>query len=341
MSDRGLRRDETGARTGRRGAVAWLIGVMLAGAMAAAGAAQAQTQSVRYLLPAPAALPAFGPWMVAQQRGYYREAGLDVSFESVQGGINVAERLAAGQGALGSGLGDTAVLVRPRGVAVRAVALLGGGSLIQLVINRGKGIGTIAELKGRSIAVLAGQDTTYFALLGILATQGLKAEDVTVRRGPPDEIVRLFISGEVEAMAAVPEWTAQAIDAGLRLAIVPPDPRFPSTAQAILASDAAIAQNPEQIRKLVHATLRGLQAIMQDPGRAAEDYVLQMPEHRRQAPAIGRVFRIYVEQVYRGQAVAGEIDEAHLQALQEAYLRDGIITARTPVGELYTNQFVK
>src|SRR3546814_13214196 len=39
-------------------------------AMTAAPAAMAE--DVTYLLPAPPSLPAFGPWMVAQQRGYFK-----------------------------------------------------------------------------------------------------------------------------------------------------------------------------------------------------------------------------------------------------------------------------
>ena len=33
-------------------------------------AAQAQLQKITYLLPAPGTLPAFGPWMLAQAKGY-------------------------------------------------------------------------------------------------------------------------------------------------------------------------------------------------------------------------------------------------------------------------------
>ena len=304
-------------------------------------APEAVAQEVRYLLPAPASLPAFGPWMVAQQRGYFRAEGLAVTFETAPGGLAVAERLAAGAAIVGGAIGDTPILVRPNGVKVRAVAILGGGSLMQLVINRAKGIDTVAGLKGRTVAVLSGQDSMAWALRGMLMAQGLGAGDVTLRQAGPDELVRLFLSGQVEAMAAVPEWTAQAVDAGMRLAIVSPDPHFPSTAQAILASDDGIAQNPEQIRKLVRGTLRGLQAIIENPAAAADDYAKAVPAFQRRETTVARVFRLYAEQVYRGQKVPGEIDEARLQALQEVYLRDGIIAARTPVGELYTNAFVK
>ena len=40
--------------------------------------AQAPLQDITYLLPAPGSLPAFGPWMVAKQRGYFTAEGLKI-----------------------------------------------------------------------------------------------------------------------------------------------------------------------------------------------------------------------------------------------------------------------
>jgi hypothetical protein len=43
-------------------------------------AAQAQLQKVTYLLPSSSTLPAFGPWVLAQAKGYYAAEGLEVEF---------------------------------------------------------------------------------------------------------------------------------------------------------------------------------------------------------------------------------------------------------------------
>src|SRR5436190_24011665 len=88
-------------------------------------------EKVTYLLPAPVFLPAFGPWILAQQRGYYAEEGLEVTFESGKGGVDTAKQVGAGNALVGGAIGDTPIIVRANGVPVRAVALLGGGSLMQ------------------------------------------------------------------------------------------------------------------------------------------------------------------------------------------------------------------
>jgi len=45
--------------------------------------------------------------------------------------------------------------------------------------------------------------------------------------------------------------------------------------------------------------------------------------------------------VYKGQKTPGEIDEARLSAVQDFYLKEGLIPSATPVKDLYTNQFVQ
>ena len=78
-----------------------LGGVLAAGlAVAVTTVAQAQ-QKVTYLLPAPAFLPAFGPWMLAKGKGYYAAEGLDVEFKTARGGADVAKQVGAGNAVIG------------------------------------------------------------------------------------------------------------------------------------------------------------------------------------------------------------------------------------------------
>jgi NitT/TauT family transport system substrate-binding protein len=53
----------------------------------------ASLERVTYLLPAPIFLPAFGPWIVSRQRGYYAAEGLEINFETARGGADVAKQI--------------------------------------------------------------------------------------------------------------------------------------------------------------------------------------------------------------------------------------------------------
>ena len=66
-----------------------------AAAALAFGAASADAaEEVTYLFPAPDFLPAFAPFQLAKAKGYFDEAGLDVTFRVGKGGADVATQVA-------------------------------------------------------------------------------------------------------------------------------------------------------------------------------------------------------------------------------------------------------
>lgn len=303
---------------------------------------QAQAaEEVTYLLPAPAFLPAFGPWILAKARGYYAAEDLEVTFQAARGGVDVAKQVGAGNAVIGGGIGDTPIIVRANGIPVKAVAVLGGHSLMQLVTLADSGIKGPADLKGKTVTTLSYQDTTYYALLGMLAKVGLSKNDVNIQGAGPAGVWKLFLAGKADAMAGVPDWIGIALGAGKKLTIIPADDYFKSMAQAILASDDTIKNKPALVRKLVRATLKGMQDIMSDPAGAARDYVAAVPQHKGKEKAMEGVFRLYNKYVYPDQKKLGAMDEGRLAALQDFYVSQGIVRKKTALSDLYTNQFVE
>lgn len=327
----------------RRVVIAGMAAGAMFGALPALQGQQANAaEDVTYLLPAPDFLPAFSPWMVAKQRGYFSEQGLNVTFQVAKGGVDVAKQVGAGNAVVGGAIGDTPILVRSNGVPVKAVAVLGGGGLMQLVVNTEKGIQTPADLKGKTITTLAYQDTTFYALLGVLASQGLKKEDVNAQAVGPVNIWKLFVAGEADAMASVPDWTYFAMKSGMKgIKILPADDYFKSMAQAIIVSDETIQKNPELVRKLVQGTLKAFKAIMDDPAAAAADYVKAVPQNAKMEADMVEIMKMFSQYVYSGQETLGAMDVERLTALQDFYLQEGIVRTKVPVEDLYTNEFVK
>ena len=301
--------------------------------------AAAQTQEITYLLPAPATLPAFGPWMVAQAKGYYAQEGLKVSFVAGRGGVDVAKQVGAGNAVIGGAIGDTPIIARSQGIPVKAVAVLGAGSLMQLVTQKDAKIESPRELKGKVVTTIAYSDTTYYALLGMLSKAGLTKNDLDIQAAGPAGVWQQFVAKKAVAMSAVPDWTITAIDAGAQVDILPADVYFKSMAQSIVASDETIRKNPELIAKLVRATLKGMRDIMKDPKAAADVYVTQVPTYKGKEDSIRRTFEMYNKYVYANQKVLGQMDEARLNDLQKFYVSNGVVPREVPVKELYTNQF--
>jgi len=319
-----------------------LLGLATAAGIALSGFAASAQTSITYLFPAPDFLPAFAPFHMALGKGYYAEEGLDVTFRVGQGGADVATQVAVGNADMGGGMGDTSMIVRANGLEIRGVALLGGSGLTHLAWHNGRGIDGPADLRGRSVGVISFQDTAYYNLLAVLADHGLNRSDVDIQALGSGGLIQNMISGSIDAMSGVPEWIVAIQDAGADLTVVPARSYFPAQAQAIIASDAYIASNPDAVEGFVRATLRGIADIVADPAQAAQDYVGFVDRHAENVEQIERIMTFYVESVYAEaeNLPRGAFDEALLQEIQDFYVANEIVRTAVPITDVYTNQFV-
>ena len=298
-------------------------------------------EKVTYLFPAPPILPAFGPIQLAKGKGYFTEAGLDVSFAVGRGGIDVAKQVGAGNAPLGGIVADGPIMVRGNGVPVRIVAVFGGKGFMQLVVREDSGIEKPADLKGKTITVMSFQDTTFYALLGLLASAGLSQNDANIQSVGPTGVWEFVAAGKSAAMAGVPDWIPPIQAAGVKVKVIPSDEFFPHMAQGIAVSDDVIKQKPEMVRKFVRAALRGMKDIMDNPDKAADDFVTFVPDWKGKEGAVKFALNMYAKLVYPGQQTLGEVDVARLAKLQDFYVAKGLIQKASPVEDLYSNAFVK
>jgi NitT/TauT family transport system substrate-binding protein len=331
----------TRATTTVRGVVTTAVaGAFLALGVVAASDAFA-AESVTYLFPAPPSLPAFGPIQLAKGKGYFAHAGLDVNYAVGRGGVDVAKQVGAGNAPLGGIVSDGPIMVRQNGVPIKIVAVFGGKGFMQLVVREDANIQVPGDPKGKTISVMSFQDTTYYALLGLLASAGLTQADVNIQSAGPSGVWELVATGKAAAMAGVPDWIPPIHSTGTKVKVIPTDQYFPHMAQAIGVSDQAIKDKPELVGKFVKAALRGMKDIMDDPNKAAEDFVGLVPEWKGKEAAVKATLNYYATLVYPGQPQLGEVNVERLTYLQDFYLAKSIIQRKSPVDDLYTNQFIR
>ena len=316
-----------------------LLGLALA--LAASGTGVRAAETVTYLFPAPPMLPAFGPIQLAKGKGYFADAGLEVNFAVGRGGVDVAKQVGAGNAPIGGIVADAPIMVRGNGVPIKMVAVFGGKGFMQLVVREDSGIEKPADLKGKTITVMSYQDTTFYALLGLLASAGLTQDDVNIQAVGPTGVWEFVAAGKSAGMAGVPDWIPPVQAAGVKVRVIPTDEFFPHMAQAIAVSDQVIKDRPEMVQKFVTAALHGMKDIIDDPDKAADDFVKFVPEWKGKEGAVKSAFNYYAKLVYVGQSKLGEINVERLTKLQDFYLAKNIIQKKTPVEELYTNQFIK
>ncbi|MFZ0071808.1 MAG: ABC transporter substrate-binding protein [Xanthobacteraceae bacterium] len=308
-------------------------------AMACAPARSAET--ITYLFPAPPILPAFAPIQLAKGKGYFAQAGLDVNYAVARGGVDVAKQVGAGNAPVGGIVADAPIIVRQNGVPIKMVAVFGGRGFMQLVVRADSGIEKPADLKGKTLSVMSYQDTTFYALLGLLASAGLTQDDVNIQAAGPTGVWEFVATGKSAGMAGVPDWIPPVEAAGVKVRIIQTEQFFPHMAQAIGASDQIIKEKPELVRKVVQSALHGMKDVMDNPEQAAADFVKFVPEWQGKEGQVKTALKYYADLVYPGQTVLGAVDPERLAKLQDFYLAKGIITKKSPLDEHYTNEFVK
>ncbi|HEY6611443.1 MAG TPA: ABC transporter substrate-binding protein [Pseudomonas sp.] len=300
----------------------------------AATSQAAPLKPVTYLLPSFASSPAFAPWIIARAKGYYAQAGLEVNFVACKGGLDVARRLHQGEGLAGGAMGETSIIARDQGLDVRAIAILGGGAFTQLAVHEDSDIHSLAGLKGKSVAVMSNHDTSYYGVLMALRVARTPREQVDIQALGSAGVWQNFATHRVDAMAATPDWVVRAERSGARVRLLE-EKTFHGMAQAILASERAIADDPETLKAFTAATLAGMQDIMQSPRAAAEVFASAMPSANKQVDALERIFALYAERVYRGQERLGSIPRQRLADIQRLYHTEGLIREERPVDSLF------
>ena len=91
-----------------------------------------------------------GAFHLAQQKGWYRQAGLDVSLEDGNGSVTTVQIVGAGDSFdLGHAALASAMIAREKGMPVKAVAVFARQSDIGLLVPADAGISGPAQLKAR------------------------------------------------------------------------------------------------------------------------------------------------------------------------------------------------
>lgn len=214
---------------------------------------------------------------LALERGYYREAGLDVTL--IEGGptIDAAGRVANGEAEFG--VGSAGLLVeRVKGRPVVAMAVLMQHSPFVLLTRTDTGPPHVHALPGHRLML----ETHAEELLAYLAVERVPVGLLTIL--PHSGSVEALIRGDVDAITAY--TTSEPYD--LRAAGIPYQVFSPRAAgidfygDTIFTSQRMVREAPSVVEAFRKASLRGWHDALTDPA-AAIDLI-----HRTYAPGLER-----------------------------------------------------
>jgi NitT/TauT family transport system substrate-binding protein len=154
--------------------------------------------------------PGWVAWQVAIEKGWFKQAGVDVSFEWFDYSASM-EAFAAGKiDAVTMTNGDA--LVTGAGGAKSVMILLTDYSNGNDMIIGKPGIKSLKDLKGKKVAVEVGL-VEHLLLLNGLKKAGVKETDVTLVNAKTNEMPQVLASGDVAAVGAWQPIAGQTIKA--------------------------------------------------------------------------------------------------------------------------------
>jgi NitT/TauT family transport system substrate-binding protein len=300
-----------------------------------------ELEKIILLEPAPVDTWALAPFILAKSKGYYADEGLAVTFQSANGGADVAKQVGAGNADIGTALGDTPIIVRQNGVPIRGVALMGGHAVHQLILRADRHIDKLEDLKGKKLAVSSFQDTSFYVTQAIISTAHLQRSDVGIEAVGVIGSFQVTANGATDGMVGAPESGLMIEATGVKIIDTPSDEFFPGLGQAILASDDVIAKRPAMIKHFVAATLHAISDIVKDPDAETNNFVQAVPAVAPKQAMIQATLNFYAKRVYPfDSGKVGAFDPARVAKLQDFYLSQNIIRAATPVDQLFTNDLI-
>jgi NitT/TauT family transport system substrate-binding protein len=144
------------------------------------------------------------PLTIAEQLGYFKAEGLDVTIVDFSGGARALQAVVGGSADVVSGAFEHTVNMHYKGQPMRAFVVQGAAPQITLGYNP-KAIPnyqSVADLRGKKIGVTAPGSSTNVVVNFVLAKAGLKPSDVSiVGVGAGNGAVAAMRSGQVDAMS--------------------------------------------------------------------------------------------------------------------------------------------
>jgi NitT/TauT family transport system substrate-binding protein len=240
------------------------IATVAAISVLATGTRAADLTKITFQLNYPAAGYNAG-YELAVEKGFYRDVGLDVTIEPGNGSQITAQLVAAGKADIAFADASPVMKLISQGAKMKVLATILQGNPNQVTALKKTGLKSVADIKGRSVAMPnGGSQVAMFPL--VLAANGLKETDIKMVNMPPDSMVPSLLQGTVDVIlgsvdAYGPQLKSMNVETDNFLFI---DSGAPTVSTSIIASDAFLAAHPDQAKAFVAASLKGWYAALDD-----------------------------------------------------------------------------
>ena len=228
----------------------------------------------------------FAPITLAQKAGIFERNGVEVEIKKMPTS-NRHQAMASGDVQAITTTVDTHILYASSGVPVTQVLVLDTSAGGDGIAAR-DGIGSLKELKGKSVAVQFG-GVPQFWLAYLLKQEGMKLDDVKLTNLEPKDAANAFVAGQFDAAVTYEPYlsTVRTNNAG-KIIVTSAD--TPGVIVDTLAFQPDyIAKNPAVVQAMVKSWFEALDMIKATAGSDLQDHGRRCEPDAGAVPGLGQV----------------------------------------------------
>jgi NitT/TauT family transport system substrate-binding protein len=282
------------------------------------------------------------PLMIAHEKGYFKEAGIDLELESVTTATDAmahvgTNRMQVLEGGLQANFFNAVASKYPIAIAGdRASTPL--GHLVMIRPDLKDEIKSLKDLKGRTISIAGAGSIIAYEMDKLLQTVGLSLKDTNVKVLPIPQLPVAFANKVIDAADIYAPMTHQLEQQKIALRLVDPDDILPDmvVAASIVNLDWA-KQKPEAVHAFFLALMRGTrdycQAYHGGPNRQ-EIVAILMRTGIEKRPEI-------LALPWPSRRVTGIVKPSAVLDILDWYRANGFVKGDVPRDALVDNRYVE
>ncbi len=220
----------------------------------------------------------FAPFYLADEAGYYRDAGLDVT---IQNKIDPDMVPLIGQGSIDIGLADGTSVIPAvsQGIPITYVATIYGKFPSIVFTKASSGIKTPADLKGKRIGIPGRYGSSWIMLQAMLSSAGLTPDDVEIVEYPDFGQGAAVAAGAVDAATGFTNNEPVQLElSGTPATVLRVDDIVPLPGNGLITGNATLEGKHDVLAAFVEATLRAMHDIAADPQAGLDATYKAVPE---------------------------------------------------------------
>jgi NitT/TauT family transport system substrate-binding protein len=278
-------------------------------------------------------------FLIAEEKGFYDEVGLDVTIEQGQGSKTTTLLVGEAESPVGHVNLSTAAQSIAAGVPITAVAGIAQQGPIGLICDADTNVAKPADVKGLKIgSTPSGSDAQV--LPTFLRNNGLAESDVQIVNMQGDAKFAALMSEQVDCISGdIPFYAPQVEGKGKATAnLVFAEWGVPNLAYGLIVNDEFLKSNPDVVRRWVAASLRGVEYAFEHIDEAVDLFFEKTGNTQPRDQHVG-ILEYYKNSTHTENSqgkpfgwMAAEDWAGMLAALG--------ITEEKPVEAYYTNEFL-